>query len=82
MLQCIAFETQACLVEQIRRHGQITLRRRQIDMSKIGGQFRQQIVQVGSAAIPRDETVDGCRVPKIMQAWLSPWTALTNNHPR
>lgn len=39
-------------------------------MPKIRCQARQQALKVGTAPIPRDEPMNGCGVPEIVQPWL------------
>jgi hypothetical protein len=67
-------ETPACLFEQLRGHAQISLGRLDVDMAQVGRQLRKQALHVLAIAIPCKNTMYGCGVAKIMQAW---WTQFT-----
>ena len=64
-------ETAVGFSQQLRCHGQVTLRRVQIDMSKIGGQGRQKKLHVRTSPIPFRQPVDGERVPQVMKPRLT-----------
>jgi hypothetical protein len=51
--------------QQLRCHGEITLRRAQVDVTKIGGQGRQKELHVRTSPIPFGQPVDGERVATI-----------------
>src|SRR6185437_1622678 len=66
----VASETQVSLVQKLRRHGDVVLRRTQVDVTEVCCQLRQQMLHILTRLIPCYEAVLGCRVPQIVQAWL------------
>lgn len=46
----------------------VTLGRPDIEVTKVSRELREQTLDVLARAIPRDDTVHGCRVAKIMKA--------------
>jgi hypothetical protein len=48
-------------------------------VSQVSGQARQQVLKVGAASIPRDESVNGSAVSQIVQTGLSSRSALTGH---
>ena len=66
----IALEAAVGFRQQLRRHGQVTLGRTQIDMSKIGGKGWQKELHVRTLPIPLRQPMHGERVPQIMEPRL------------
>src|SRR5271166_5814793 len=56
-----------CL-QEFRRHLEVTLGRSDIEVTEIGSELRKQSLDVLAGAVPRDDTVHGCGIAKIMQA--------------
>ena len=78
ILHEVAFETQARLVKEFRRHRQVALCRRDIHVAEIGRQLGQQIIQVCTAAIPGNETMNRACMPKIVKPRLASCSALAS----
>jgi hypothetical protein len=56
--------------QQLRRHGQVTLGRAQIDVSEISRKGWQKGLDVCTLPVPLRQPVDGERVPQIMEPRL------------
>src|SRR6516165_5445744 len=54
----ISFESSASLLQKCRRHRQVFLGRAEIDMSQVRRQFWQQLCDVCSCFVGRDQAVD------------------------
>src|SRR6185437_7982940 len=66
----VASEAQVSLVQKLRRHSDVVLRRAQIYVTEVCCQLRQQMLHILAGPIPCYEAVLDCRVPHIVQAWL------------
>ena len=66
----ISFESSASLLQKCRRHRQVFLGRAEIDMSQVGRQFWQQLCDVCSCFVGRDQAVDTEGMPKIVETRL------------
>src|SRR5271169_4123830 len=65
---CIFGKALICRLEEVGGHLQITLRRPNIDMAKVGSELRKQELDVLTCPIPRHRPMHGRGVAKIMQA--------------
>src|SRR5437867_13439328 len=69
-LHSITFKASAGLAQQFRRHREIALSSSNMDVAKVGGELWQELLHVSSRAIPRNQTVNGGGVAKVMKSWL------------
>ena len=75
----VVLETAVGFCQQLRCHGQVTLSRAQIDMSKISGESRQKDLHVRTSPVPFRQPVDGERVPQVMKPRLTRARVTTAN---
>jgi hypothetical protein len=59
-------EALAGCLQEFGRHLEVTLRRSDIEVTKVSGELRKQSLDVLAGAIPCDDTVYGRRVTKIV----------------
>ncbi len=62
----------ACRLEQIRRHLQVALGRSDIDVAKVGGELREQPLDVLAGAVPCEHPMHGRCVPIMPISALPP----------
>ncbi len=67
----IEFKAQTCLVQELRRHGEVHLGRRQICVPHVHGQLRQQQLHIFAFAIPRRQSMNCRSMAQIMEARLA-----------
>jgi hypothetical protein len=66
----ILFESQRGFVQQLRRHGQVDLRRGKLPVTQVGRQLWQQLLNIGTLSVPGSESPHCEGVPHVMEARL------------
>ena len=66
----VPLESGAGLVQQLRRHGQVNLRGRQVGMPEVDGQVMQEPLHVRPLPVPLGQPVDRERVAQVVQPGL------------
>lgn len=66
----VTIETLRGFREQVGSHGQVGLSPRNVDVTQIGRQQRKAGLDIGSLAIPGDESVDGEGMAQIVKPRL------------
>src|SRR5438105_3511595 len=61
----------AGLLQQFRRHLQVSLRRVNVGVPEVGSQTGQELLYVLTRAIPRQYTMNGRGVSKVVESWRS-----------
>ncbi len=67
----IEFKSQACLVQEFRRHGEIHLGRSQMCVPHVHGQLRQQQLHIFTFAVPRCQSMNCRGMAQVMEARLA-----------
>ena len=70
LLSGIALEALAGLTKKLGRHAQVHLRVPQMDVAQIDRQVMQEPLYVGTLLIPGGETVNGERMPQVVNSRL------------
>jgi hypothetical protein len=66
-LHCVLGKTLACCLEQIRGHLQVALGRSDIEVAKVGGELREQSLDVLAGAVPCEHPMDRRCVANVVQ---------------
>jgi hypothetical protein len=66
-LHCVLGKALACRLEQVRRHLQVALGRPDIEVAKVGGELREQSLDVLAGAVPCEHPMHRRCVADVVQ---------------